>query len=238
MGDATCGTTRNFLSSLHAQRLVAQLIEGHERSSTQEYDLILVARLDVLFTDAIPTDLIQRLAAAVETRRETVITPDWGVYSHINDRFAFGTRASMLRTLRRLDEIAAYAEEKRQPVGSEAFLKHVVDATGADHLARPGIHFRRVRPAGELHPAQYEPVGDCVLHTVETCDVDIVKRIQHCGTQAPSDEATCFDKDGAAPCLDVGICVEINQCVGCRFFTKSFLGDDAADLARSSGEEP
>ena len=30
------------------------------------------------------------------------------------------------------------------------------------------------------------------------------------------------------------ICVEINQCVGC---TKSFLGDDAAVLASSSGEE-
>ena len=31
-------------------------------------------------------------------------------------------------------------------------------------------------------------------------------------------------------------CVEINQCVGCtrQFFTKSFLGDDAADLARSA----
>ena len=29
-------------------------------------------------------------------------------------------------------------------------------------------------------------------------------------------------------------CVEINQCVGC---TKSFLGDGAAVLARSSGEE-
>jgi hypothetical protein len=35
-------------------------------------------------------------------------------------------------------------------------------------------------------------------------------------------------------------CVEINQCVGCtrQFFTKSFLGDDAAVLARWSGEEP
>ena len=35
-------------------------------------------------------------------------------------------------------------------------------------------------------------------------------------------------------------CVEINQCVGCtrQFLTKSFLGDDAAALARSSGEEP
>ena len=32
-------------------------------------------------------------------------------------------------------------------------------------------------------------------------------------------------------------CVEINQCVGCTF-TRSFLGDDAADLARSSVEEP
>ena len=35
-------------------------------------------------------------------------------------------------------------------------------------------------------------------------------------------------------------CVEINQCVGCtrQFFTKSFLGDDAAALGPSSGEEP
>ena len=35
-------------------------------------------------------------------------------------------------------------------------------------------------------------------------------------------------------------CVEINQCVGCtrQFFTKSFLGDNAAVLAPSSGEEP
>ena len=32
-------------------------------------------------------------------------------------------------------------------------------------------------------------------------------------------------------------CVEINQWVGC-FFTKSFLGDDMAALAPSSGEEP
>ena len=33
-------------------------------------------------------------------------------------------------------------------------------------------------------------------------------------------------------------CVEINQCVGCtrQFFTKSFLGDDAAVLAPSRGE--
>ena len=38
----------------------------------------------------------------------------------------------------------------------------------------------------------------------------------------------------------VSTCVEINRCVGCtrQFFTKSFLGDDAAALAPSGGEEP
>ena len=36
------------------------------------------------------------------------------------------------------------------------------------------------------------------------------------------------------------VCVEINQCVGCsrKFFIKSFLGDDAAVPAPSSGEGP
>ena len=48
------------------------------------------------------------------------------------------------------------------------------------------------------------------------------------------------DFEDAARALGVVNCVEINQCVGCtrQFFTKSFLGDDAAVLARSSGEEP
>ena len=38
----------------------------------------------------------------------------------------------------------------------------------------------------------------------------------------------------------VGTCVEINQCDGCtrQFFTKSFLGDDAAVPAPSGGDEP
>ena len=40
--------------------------------------------------------------------------------------------------------------------------------------------------------------------------------------------------------LEVLGCVEINQCVGCtrQFFTKSFLGNEAAVMARSSCEEP
>ena len=50
---------------------------------------------------------------------------------------------------------------------------------------------------------------------------------------------TLSDAVGLDNVKQVHNCVETNQCVGCtrQFFTKSFLGDDAADLARSSGEE-
>ena len=51
---------------------------------------------------------------------------------------------------------------------------------------------------------------------------------------------TLSDAVGLDNVKQVHNCVETNQCVGCtrQFFTKSFLGDDAAVLARSSGEEP
>ena len=51
--------------------------------------------------------------------------------------------------------------------------------------------------------------------------------------------ATCFSAYAFCIGYLVIFCVEINQCVGCtrQFFTKSFLGNDVAVLARSSGEE-
>ena len=67
-----------------------------------------------------------------------------------------------------------------------------------------------------------------------------------CGEAAGLDLARACCK-GARVCVTgaikvaagVVICVEINQCGGCtRQYTKSFLGNDVAVLARSSGEEP
>ena len=68
-------------------------------------------------------------------------------------------------------------------------------------------------------------------------------------TNAPLEASAhprCLSDAGfsAAVVLNTGIdyapiSVEINQCVGSRqFFTKSFLCDGVAALARSSGEEP
>ena len=58
------------------------------------------------------------------------------------------------------------------------------------------------------------------------------------GPTVPADKCDPATKKGCSEreVSYVANCVEINQCVG--MFTKSFLRDEAAVLARSSGEEP
>ena len=72
-----------------------------------------------------------------------------------------------------------------------------------------------------------------------------VARTEHRGTLLAAEETSArpaarayFGRGNSAGTREA--CVEINQCIGCtrQFFTKSFIGDDAAVLARSSGEEP
>jgi hypothetical protein len=80
---------------------------------------------------------------------------------------------------------------------------------------------------------EFEP--RCYLFVVYEC----VRRLALTGL-------LIFVYNGSATQVVVGLfiavisCVEVNQCAGCtrQFFTKSFLSDDAAVLARSSGEEP
>ena len=59
-------------------------------------------------------------------------------------------------------------------------------------------------------------------------------------SESPDLPARLATADADLVFAKVAACVEINQCVGCtrQLFTKSFLGDDTAVLARSSGEEP
>ena len=78
-------------------------------------------------------------------------------------------------------------------------------------------------------------LGDWAL---QHADRNVADDGPHIGAGDADDQ----DLLAAAAIFDVRVvvvCVSINQCVGCtrQFFTKSFLGDDAAVLARSSGEE-
>ena len=94
---------------------------------------------------------------------------------------------------------------------------------------------RRERPCARTEPSRRNPRAarsaknlfdrDAMAHNLNAVD----------GCRS---YLTLFGAVGAGVVGATG-CVEINQCVGCtrQFFTKSFLGDDAAVLARSNGEE-
>ena len=77
---------------------------------------------------------------------------------------------------------------------------------------------------------------DRALNTVDAARVTCRREIE-AFKREQEEHFSRLDAEAAAAAADA--CVEINQCVGCtrKFFTKSFLGDDAAVLARSSGED-
>ena len=86
-------------------------------------------------------------------------------------------------------------------------------------------------------PDNLAALRDRALNTVDAARVTCRREIE-AFQREQEEHFSRLDAEAAAAAADA--CVEINQRVGCtrQFFTKSFLGDDAADLARSSGEEP
>ena len=86
-------------------------------------------------------------------------------------------------------------------------------------------------------PDNLAALRDRALNTVDAARVTCRREIE-AFQREQEEHFSRLDAEAAAAAADA--CVEINQRVGCtrQFFTKSFLGDDAAVLARSSGEEP
>ena len=85
-------------------------------------------------------------------------------------------------------------------------------------------------------PDNLAALRDRALNTVDAARVTCRREIE-AFQREQEEHFSRLDAEAAAAAADA--CVEINQRVGCtrQFFTKSFLGDDVAVLARSSGEE-
>ena len=86
-------------------------------------------------------------------------------------------------------------------------------------------------------PDNLAALRDRALNTVDAARVTCRREIE-AFQREQEEHFSRLDAEAAAAAADA--CVEINQRVGCtrQFFTKSFLGDDAAVLAQSSGGEP
>ncbi len=86
-------------------------------------------------------------------------------------------------------------------------------------------------------PDNLAALRDRALNTVDAARVTCRREIE-AFKREQEEHFSRLDAEAAAAAAEA--CVEIKQRVGCtrQFFTKSFLGDDVAVLARSSGEEP
>ena len=84
-------------------------------------------------------------------------------------------------------------------------------------------------PGRELPWREMQPTG-----VGEATDARVRRVLKIAEAEKESEFLKRVEAEGALGC------VEINQCVGCtrQSFTTSFLGDDAAVLAPSSGEGP
>ena len=183
-GDSTCRTTHNFLTALHAQRRVGQLIQAHEQHAQFQYDVVVVARVDVLFTSSIPDRIYADVAAHVVKKMEIIVTPNWGTFGGANDRFALATRGAALIYLARLDRAAAYCSGNRRKLHSESFTLWQIRQMNATVHKQHNIRLRRVRGNGLLSHIQYkvpEAESKCVLHHAKTCSVEEVAKVGVCG---------------------------------------------------------
>ena len=114
---------------------------------------------------------------------------------------------------------------------SDYFVAKNDDLNLERHVLAPGVDF--LNHAGVVEGgASYEYFGD--QFAVRAHD-DLRQGDEAFASYGAKSNALLLANYGF-----VEVCVEINQCVGRtrQLFTKSFLGDDAAVLAPSSGKEP
>lgn len=158
--------------------------------------------MDTLFTRSIPNQTLAILAAAAR-RTELIVTPTWGASRGANDRFAIGTRSTMLRYLDRIDRVVQYSRlatkgrprtnlqssDRAHQLHSEHFLAWMISRWKKEHRnfrhkRDESIAFRRVDGNGVLHKSQYKvrnlaEVG-CPLHANKICKSDVVARVGVC----------------------------------------------------------
>lgn len=178
--DPTCMTTMNFLRAMGAQQEAARIIVGREKTKRILYDVVVNARIDVLFTWPLPFSLYRYPSIVV-------VLPHWGRYrGGYNDRFSMGGRDHMVRALNMLDYALEFCENAMSPEGprilhSESFTRWLLeDKIGATVIFSDAIKMRRVRGGEELIYEHYTCDPTCPLDVMETCDATVVKRTGVC----------------------------------------------------------
>jgi hypothetical protein len=104
----------NLFRQLNSIQLCTQLWKNHN-----EYDCYLYLRPDLNYNDKLNINELN----LVYENKNSIISPDWAKDNGLNDRFAFGSKKSILKWANRIDDRIEY----QKVFHSELYLKWVMD---------------------------------------------------------------------------------------------------------------
>jgi hypothetical protein len=136
---------RNLMHQLQSLHRVTELV------SNTAPDVVIFARPDLLYHDAIPESAV-RLA---ENRPKLTVIPIWNWWGGFNDRFAICGREAYEAYGRRLELGVSFAEQNRRPVHSESLVKFALHEAGVETLGIP-LKASRVRLDGSVKVEDFD----------------------------------------------------------------------------------
>ena len=138
--DEAWQTRRNLIYQLYSIRRLWDLCG---LMNAQKFDIFVFLRPDMEYLD--PID-IAGVGSLIRDREVDLITPEWGKWTGLNDRFAFCSRRGAQAYAKRLDHVDAFCREKGF-LQAEQLLLHVATSQGLK-LADTAIRAMRVRANG------------------------------------------------------------------------------------------
>ena len=132
----------NFVSLRNLVRQLYSLKEvtGILLRANEQFDLVIYSRADLRF---------ERKVEIPKIRPGTVYTPWFDKYRGLNDRFAMGDFATMIKYGQRYSMIQQYCQETGHPLHAERFLLWYSKKQGLRNVDLTSIDFCRVRANGK-----------------------------------------------------------------------------------------
>ena len=127
----------NLFRQLNSIKLCTQLWQEHD-----EYDCYLYLRPDLNYVDKLDINELN----LVSNNKNSILTPEWMRDNGLNDRFAFGSKKSILRWANRIDDRFEYEKEFH----SEKYLNWVINKYNI-HNYFMNMKAYRIRANGEKH---------------------------------------------------------------------------------------
>lgn len=132
---------KNLLRQFYSLNEVTKLL----LAAGQSFDLVIYSRADIRFQKPVKIPLI---------RANTLYTPWFDQYRGLNDRFALGDFATMIKYGQRCSMAQQYCNETGKPLHAESFLLWYANKQGLRNTDLTSIEFCRVRANGVVSPVK------------------------------------------------------------------------------------